>query len=111
MRHLTALVFLTTFLISLWLASSSPIDPNRWMINRPDPKKTRRDLDDELVRYRRLASRYGVKEGSRSGPSIDELSKNLRKGEYICGNKVCKLKPGEIPKQCPKGLCQYPIDL
>ncbi|XP_038218381.1 uncharacterized protein LOC119836978 [Zerene cesonia] len=33
-------------------------------------------------------------------------STSLRKGEYMCGDKICKLQPGEIPKGC-NGMCQY----
>ncbi|XP_022119703.2 uncharacterized protein LOC110996377 [Pieris rapae] len=45
----------------------------------------------------------GIKGNSRPPPNI-----SLRKGEYMCGNKVCKLRPGEIPKGC-NGICQYRV--
>uniref|UniRef100_A0A2A4JQC1 Uncharacterized protein n=1 Tax=Heliothis virescens TaxID=7102 RepID=A0A2A4JQC1_HELVI len=36
------------------------------------------------------------------------LEMKLRKGEYVCGNKICKLEPGVVPKGC-NGECQYRI--
>ncbi|XP_063897412.1 uncharacterized protein LOC110376643 [Helicoverpa armigera] len=36
------------------------------------------------------------------------LEMKLRKGEYVCGNKICKLEPGVVPKGC-NGDCQYRI--
>ncbi|CAK1543646.1 unnamed protein product [Leptosia nina] len=45
----------------------------------------------------------GIKGNPRPPPQI-----SLRKGEYVCGDKICKLRPGEIPKGC-NGICQYRI--
>ncbi|KAJ8710411.1 hypothetical protein PYW07_009777 [Mythimna separata] len=36
------------------------------------------------------------------------LEMNLRKGEYVCEGRVCKLVPGVEPKGC-NGVCQYPV--
>ncbi|XP_049880263.1 uncharacterized protein LOC126376741 [Pectinophora gossypiella] len=82
--------------------SSSPIDRKRQLINRP-PKdlmllRTIRS-EDHVKGYRR---RFQVKGGTQK----PELS--LRKGEYMCGDRVCRLGPGEMPPGC-NGVCQYPI--
>ncbi|XP_053618649.1 uncharacterized protein LOC128680021 [Plodia interpunctella] len=44
--------------------------------------------------------------GVKGGPTTH---RPLRKGEYVCGTRICKLRPGEIPKGCEGGECQYNI--
>ncbi|XP_013201022.2 uncharacterized protein LOC106143467 [Amyelois transitella] len=33
----------------------------------------------------------------------------LKKGEYVCGNRICQLRPGEVPRGCEGGECQYNV--
>ncbi|XP_030032213.2 uncharacterized protein LOC115448789 [Manduca sexta] len=102
MRHLTLFI---TFCLLLWVASSSPINQKRWLINRPSVKEI------FALRGRRHAYEYGTKEyrpRMYSSHRQQPLEFNLIKGEYMCRGQVCKLMPGEIPRDC-NGVCQYPI--
>ncbi|XP_047540201.1 uncharacterized protein LOC125073422 [Vanessa atalanta] len=90
------ILFAVVFLMTVFVYSS-PINPKRLLINRPK----------EHDIFKRSAQVKGAKPGTKGynpPPPVD-----LRKGEFMCGNSVCKLKPGEIPKGC-NGICQYPLD-
>ncbi|XP_063542124.1 uncharacterized protein LOC134750823 [Cydia strobilella] len=68
------------------------------------PLPARFEIDTELYRPPRTPQFIKGQKGTRVPDPL-----NLRKGEYICGNKICSLKPGEIPHNCGGGLCQYKI--
>ncbi|XP_050355985.1 uncharacterized protein LOC126777130 [Nymphalis io] len=90
------LLFAAILLMSM-LVYSTLINPKRLLINRPK----------EHYVLKRSAQVKGAKPGVKGynpPPPVD-----LRKGEFMCGNRVCKLKPGEIPKGC-NGICQYPLN-
>ncbi|XP_045455821.1 uncharacterized protein LOC123665576 [Melitaea cinxia] len=89
------ILLFTVFLMSL-LVCTTAINPKRVLINRPT----------ERYLFKRSAQLKGAKPDVKGNHHVPSL--NLRKGEYICGNKVCKLQPGVVPKNC-NGVCQYPV--
>ncbi|XP_063833493.1 uncharacterized protein LOC135082634 [Ostrinia nubilalis] len=97
----TLLIFLSVLLLA-WLGHATPINPARRLVNRPT------EAGDLYPRARR--SPQDVKGGSpiKGRVLLTRTQPALRKGEYICGGRVCKLQPGEVPKGC-NGICQYPI--
>ncbi|CAH0717577.1 unnamed protein product, partial [Brenthis ino] len=82
--------------LALVLTASSPMDLDFWLRNRPTQFRLSRSA-------RTKGGEPGVKGISPPPPKL-----SVRKGEYICGNKVCKLMPGVIPEGC-NGICQYPV--
>ncbi|XP_063369724.1 uncharacterized protein LOC134658051 [Cydia amplana] len=70
---------------------------------RASPLPTKFEMDTELQRPPRTPQFIKGQKGTRVPDPL-----NLRKGEYICGNKICSLKPGEIPPNCG-GVCQYKV--
>ncbi|KAJ8710495.1 hypothetical protein PYW08_009010 [Mythimna loreyi] len=93
--------------VSLAAAVRDQSDRSHILINRPK-------IDEFGPRSRRaawpLTRADGVKGGvqaRRSKVRPSSLETNLRKGEYICEGKVCKLAPGEKPEGCD--FCQYPV--
>ncbi|KAM3956644.1 uncharacterized protein ACR2FA_009421 [Aphomia sociella] len=91
------LIFIVVLLVVTWLGSTSPINPKRRLINRPI----------DIFRHKR-SSQY-VKGGRPDvkGGHHSTTPPALRKGEYVCGDRICKLRPGEIPRNC--NGCQYRI--
>ncbi|CAH2056926.1 unnamed protein product, partial [Iphiclides podalirius] len=59
-------------------------------------------------RIRRSAEGLPAKGHTQAPRALSQLEMNLKKGEYVCGNRICKLRPGEVPPNC-NGVCQYPI--
>ncbi|KAL0861246.1 hypothetical protein ABMA27_008809 [Loxostege sticticalis] len=94
------LYILFSILLVAWLGCATPIDPKRQLVNRPPVP----------LHLRARRSPQEVKGGSpiKGRVPLTRLELTLRKGEYICGNSVCKLQPGQIPKGC-NGVCQYPL--
>ncbi|XP_031767939.2 uncharacterized protein LOC116413367 [Galleria mellonella] len=94
------LIFVLLVLVVAWMGSTSPIDPKRQLINRPK-------VD---IYHRQRRSPQDVKGGSRNAVKGGHTPPTIhpRKGEYVCGDKMCKLKPGEVPKNC-NGVCQYRV--
>ncbi|RVE53463.1 hypothetical protein evm_001833 [Chilo suppressalis] len=100
MRLLTLLL---SVLVAACLVSSTPINPSRILINHPtDGPYSRARRSPQYVKQ--LVPTYNRRQYVAS-----KLETNLRKGEYVCGNKVCRLKPGVPPANCDG--CQYPLAL
>ncbi|XP_059055845.1 uncharacterized protein LOC131849746 [Achroia grisella] len=95
-------IWLLAILVVAWVGSASPINPKRRLINRPTV--------DIYPKHRQRRAPQDVKGGNRIGVKGDRTPPTLhpRKGEYVCGDRMCKLKPGEIPKNC-NGVCQFRI--
>ncbi|CAB3229305.1 unnamed protein product [Arctia plantaginis] len=97
-------LLLVAICMVLCLASGIENNTGRRLVNRPK-------FDIYGHRQKRSAVE-GVKGGVRVHPLFEfprrKPDLSVRKGEYICGNKVCKLEPGVVPKNC-NGMCQYPI--
>ncbi|XP_026728562.1 uncharacterized protein LOC113494431 isoform X2 [Trichoplusia ni] len=79
------------------------------------PIQTQREKQDVLVnrpRFDALGTKQkrdmigGVKGGMPPRPI--PLEYQVTKGEYVCGDKICKLTPGVEPPGC-NGMCQYPL--
>ncbi|XP_073962349.1 uncharacterized protein [Choristoneura fumiferana] len=69
----------------------------------PVPERSDYSADFQLFRARRTPQFVKGQKTTRA-----PIHLNLRKGEYICGNKICSLRPGEVPPNCG-GVCQYKV--
>ncbi|KAL4702921.1 hypothetical protein ACJJTC_005149 [Scirpophaga incertulas] len=88
-------------LLALGLSYATPIDSKRWLINH-----------HEIFRDRRSPQYTKGNAPAKTQPKLGrvpltKMELSLRKGEYICGDRICKLQPGEVPKHCVH--CQYRI--
>ncbi|CAH2229369.1 jg21776 [Pararge aegeria aegeria] len=91
----TFIILVTIFLVSL-MVTATPIDRHHKEAGTPPSD-------------RHVHPRFQPTKGGRPVHKDYPTPRlNVRKGEYICGNRVCKLKPGEVPEGC-NGMCQYPI--
>ncbi|XP_069355914.1 uncharacterized protein [Maniola hyperantus] len=100
---------ITVFLV-LVMVSSSPLDhrpdivsPIEYYAAPPRPTPPRPTPRPPSP----LAGGWSDVKGYPSPPPVT-VYPSVRKGEYVCGNKICKLTPGVVPKGC-NGICQYPI--
>ncbi|OWR41696.1 hypothetical protein KGM_213353 [Danaus plexippus plexippus] len=89
-------LLLAALLLACVLVCSSPIDPKRILINRPREHDVFKRSDQ-------------VKGGKPGVKGYEPPMPALRKGEFMCGNRVCRLKPGQIPPGC-NGACQYRVN-
>ncbi|XP_052743517.1 uncharacterized protein LOC112057236 [Bicyclus anynana] len=87
-------MLLIAMFMAVVMVCSSPIDHPQSYDNTPEV-------------HRHLPVKGG-RPAYKGPPPLSNLHLNLRKGEYVCGNKVCRLQPGEIPKGC-NGVCQYAV--
>ncbi|CAK1590744.1 unnamed protein product [Parnassius mnemosyne] len=93
-------IFFLILAVVAWMGLSSPIHT-----------RYKRAVVSGRYRYRRSPIQQyvkGHKADPQAGSAPSSLEMKVKKGEYVCGDKICKLKPGEIPKGC-NGICQYPI--
>nr|XP_004926040.2 uncharacterized protein LOC101739782 isoform X1 [Bombyx mori] len=97
------MLFAAVLCVILWLGASVPINMERRLVNRPP-----RDEVMGLSRPKRHQINAPIK-GRQSPHRRGGIEHMLRKGEYVCGDKICRLKPGEEPAGC-NGICQFPID-
>ncbi|XP_075985400.1 uncharacterized protein LOC142982664 [Anticarsia gemmatalis] len=94
-----ALLFLAILAV-ICLTSAIENRTDRKLINRPKI---------DIYGYRpKRAPQGGVKVHPLFNFRPTTTAPSLKKGEYMCGKKVCKLPPGVEPKNC-NGECQYPI--
>ncbi|CAG5013452.1 unnamed protein product [Parnassius apollo] len=78
-----------------WMGLSSPID-TRYK-REVAPLGYRYRLSPISWRYRRSPIEQNVKGHNsypQAGATFSALELKVKKGEYVCGNKICKLKPG-----------------
>ncbi|XP_045761939.1 uncharacterized protein LOC123865135 [Maniola jurtina] len=90
----TFFVFTTVFLVSV-MVSSSPVDHRPSIPPPPYYPKPPSPLE-------------GGRPDVKGYPHQKPLYPTVRKGEYVCGDKICKLTPGVEPPGC-NGICQYPL--
>ncbi|XP_045505051.1 uncharacterized protein LOC123701614 isoform X4 [Colias croceus] len=97
MKTVTLLLFVAVVV----LASAAPRDYETHPANvaRRSPQYTKGKIPVRAGYAPKAAVEGSI--GNTANPS-------LRKGEYMCGDKICKLQPGEIPKGC-NGMCQYKV--
>ncbi|KAF9807034.1 hypothetical protein SFRURICE_011178 [Spodoptera frugiperda] len=106
---ITLLLVAVCLAVSLVSAVSIKSDRRHVLINKPK-------IDEFGSRAKRSpwpwARPGGVKGGVKGYNPADappsELEMKVRKGEYVCGNRICKLEPGVEPVGC-NGICQYAI--
>ncbi|XP_022818521.1 uncharacterized protein LOC111350996 [Spodoptera litura] len=103
---ITLLLIAVCLAVCLASAASISSDRRHVLINKPK-------IDEFGPRAKRSPWPWarpggGVKGYRPAEAPPSELQKKVRKGEFVCGNKICKLEPGVEPAGC-NGLCQYPI--
>ncbi|XP_041989083.1 uncharacterized protein LOC121740451 [Aricia agestis] len=86
------LLLLALGAVLLAAAASSPVGPFA-------------DVTSRVYRSQGKTQANNVK-GRDFPPPPPPAALNLRKGEYMCGDRVCRLQPGQVPEGC-NGMCQY----
>ncbi|XP_014365443.2 uncharacterized protein LOC106716438 [Papilio machaon] len=98
------LILLISLSMMAWVGSCSPTDRDDNGFKSLDQRLlVRRSSHAQDVKGRKTPSHHNPQATTKSRPEL-----NLRKGEYMCSGRVCKLRPGEIPPGC-NGVCQYPV--
>nr|NP_001299222.1 uncharacterized protein LOC106116221 precursor [Papilio xuthus]BAM18670.1 unknown secreted protein [Papilio xuthus] len=99
----TLILFISLSMMA-WIGGCSPIDRDDNVFKSLDQRLlVRRSSHAQDVKGRKTSAHHNPQVTTKSRPEL-----NLRKGEYMCSGRVCKLQPGEVPRGC-NGVCQYPV--
>nr|NP_001298467.1 uncharacterized protein LOC106102885 precursor [Papilio polytes]BAM19281.1 unknown secreted protein [Papilio polytes] len=97
------LIILGTMSVMVWVGSCTPIDRDDTFRSLEQRLLVRRSSHAQDVKGRKTLPHHNPQATTKSRPEV-----NLRKGEYMCSGRACRLRPGEVPRGC-NGVCQYPV--